>query len=81
MARQGFSSLLTWESPGSLVQLAVPAISQVPGEPDGTWVFLEQAIKVILRRKDVWENTDGEGGRSLGFGIMNLGFKPRSVLC
>lgn len=78
MARQGFPSLLTWESPRPLVQLAVSAISQVPGEPDGAWVFLEQAI---LRRKDVWENTDGEGGRSLGFGIMNLDFEPSSLRC
>lgn len=50
------------ESPGPLGQHAVSAVPQVPGEPDGAWASLEQVIKVIHRRRDVWANTDGEGG-------------------
>lgn len=40
------------------------AASQVPGKPAGFGGLLEQVMKVILRTKNVWGSTDGEGGAS-----------------
>lgn len=50
---QRFPSLLSWESPGCLVHGAVSAVFQVLGGPDGAQASLEQAVKLILWRRDV----------------------------
>lgn len=42
-------------------QHAVSAVPQVPAEPDGARASLEQVMRGVPRRRDVWANTDGEG--------------------